>query len=197
MNEGQRLLLSVTASVAEVAGVAGVSKAAVSYWRTGSKLPSSEVRAKLQERYGIHPSAWDRRPGEERATAASAPVSEPRATLAGRVEESTLDIAIKRQRLYAEMVEDEDLSAADRLRAGALEAKMIDTRRHLERDARLLERDIVQRTSAWAQVRRRTIDSLRAFPDALRAWTEAMGELARESETAPVQGALDDEDEEG
>jgi transcriptional regulator with XRE-family HTH domain len=186
VNEGQRLLLAVNASLGAIAERVGVSKTTASYWRSGRKLPSTEARRELERAYRIHPSAWDRKPG-------------PSAPALARVEdvaasgETTIDLVNRRQRIYAEMVENDKLSAPDRLRAGALEAKMIDTRRQLERDARLEEANLVQKSAQWAQVRKRTLDVLRGFPDALRAWTDAMGELAREGESART--AIDDEDE--
>jgi len=104
---------------------------------------------------------------------------------------SILALLNKRIRDYGRMVDsdDENIGPDLRLRAGELERKCIAERRALERDQRAHEADVVARSKEWAEIRKRTLAVLRSFPDAFRAWTEAMGDLAKEHGPIPDEDA--------
>ena len=59
MNGGQELLRAVNAPLNEIAAECSVSKALVSNWRTGIRLPSPDARERLEQAYGIPQDEWD------------------------------------------------------------------------------------------------------------------------------------------
>jgi hypothetical protein len=62
-NEGQRRLLEIPDSQAEVAAAVGCSKPLVGFWRQAKNVPSDRLREALEREYGIPAGAWDRLPG--------------------------------------------------------------------------------------------------------------------------------------
>lgn len=64
-NDGQARLLAVSDSLAVIAERVGVQKPAVSSWRTGSKKPGDDTRARLLAEYGIPVASWDMKPGAD------------------------------------------------------------------------------------------------------------------------------------
>lgn len=63
VNAGQRRLLELGASLADIAGAAGgVSRTAASNWRSGRKVPARPQRERLHAALGIPPAAWDLAP---------------------------------------------------------------------------------------------------------------------------------------
>ena len=59
VNGGQELLRAVNAPLNEIAAECSVSKALVSNWRTGIRLPSPDARERLEQAYGIPQDEWD------------------------------------------------------------------------------------------------------------------------------------------
>lgn len=62
-SEGQRQLLELEQSTAELGRALNVSGGLVSDWRNGRKAPGSEMKQRLRNVYGILPVAWSVRAG--------------------------------------------------------------------------------------------------------------------------------------
>lgn len=196
-NEGQRLLRIVEGTNQAIADELGVTRPIVSFWRAGKNRPGNDARRLLFQAFGIPVGAWDAPPAGTRI--AAAPVTTPAAPAQhDKGDAATMSIKELLDRRivhWGKMVdtEDEGIGPDARLRAGELERKCIAERRSLERDQRSHEADVVARSPEWANIRKRTLAVLRQFPDAFRAWTEAMGDLAREHGPIPVDEEDDDE----
>lgn len=91
-SEGQRLLVAIPGSSADIGRKVGVTKQVVACWRRGSKMPSDAVRSKLEAVYRIPVAAWDRAPGvgaeppPPQAAPSSSPTGHARGLLAGAAE---------------------------------------------------------------------------------------------------------------
>lgn len=190
-SEGQRLLLELAESQQKIADAIGMSRPIVSFWRSGKNVPGTDARHMLWKCYGIHPTAWEVPPGGAYTPAPILPAYADPVPESDTASMSILDLLNRRIRGYGRMVDSEDESIGPdlRLRAGELERKCIAERRALERDQRAHEADVVARSKEWAEIRKRTLAVLRQYPDAFRAWTEAMGDLAKE------KGPIPDEEE--
>lgn len=188
--EGQRLLRELTDTNQAIADVVGCTRPLVSFWRSGKNKPGKDARQILQARYGIHAATWGRVPGSAGPSVSNGQ-NDPPDTGKGSGK-STTDLLNHHIDMWGEIASDPETDIELRLRAGELERKCIAERRGVERDARAHQADVVARSPEWANIRRRTLSILRAFPEAFRAWVEAMGELAREE--APLNLDEDDDD---
>lgn len=172
--EGQRLLLAVAGSQADLAATLGVARSAIGFWRRGEKVPDSESRAKLKAAYGIAPRAWDRRPsgGEE-------PPRDPPPAAGERPRLTALDGVLQQIDLLLEMQESmgEDDSVADKVRIVDKLNDAYETMRRLELEQELLEDRIVREHPAFQRATAAMLEALRPHPDAARAAAEALEPL--------------------
>lgn len=178
--EGQRLLLEVAASQAEVAAAVGASRAAVGFWRRGEKLPGATARAKLKAAYGIDPTAWDRKVGapasRPAASTASAPTSAPK-RLSARASTSTLDEVNEQLEMLRALQRDDELLAGERVRLADSVGKLLAIKARLERDQELLEDRIVRQHPFYARLKGAVLEALKSHPDAARDVAEALAHL--------------------
>lgn len=179
--EGQRLLLAVTGSQAEIAATLDVAKSAVGFWRRGAKTPGPAARAKLKAAYGIDPRTWEQPPGA-RATApattsdAKAPPKPPRAPRAKIV--TTLDEAQEQFEILRELQEDPDLMSSEKVRLADSIGKILAIKARLERDKELLEDRIVREHPMWAvRIKPTILAALKPYPDAMQAVADALAEI--------------------
>lgn len=195
-NEGQRLLRLVEGTNQAIADELGVTRPIVSFWRAGKNRPGNDARRLIYQAFGIAVGAWDAPAGGHisatRPTTSAAPSQPDKGDAATMSIKELLDRRIVH---WGKMVdtEDESIGPDARLRAGELERKCIAERRSLERDQRSHESDVVARSPEWSNIRKRTLAVLRLFPDAFRAWTDAMGDLAREH--GPIPSDEEDDDD--
>src|SRR5262245_6728464 len=68
-SEGQRLLIGVGGTLAEVATAIGCNRTSVLDWRNGDKTPLPEMRARLFAAYEIPIASWDLVPTTQEAPA--------------------------------------------------------------------------------------------------------------------------------
>lgn len=195
-NEGQRLLRLVEGTNQAIADELGVTRPIVSFWRAGKNRPGNDARRLLFQAFGIPVGAWDAPAGGKiPAPAITTPADTAQAPAGDAAGMSIKELLDRRIVHWGRMVDDpnESIGPDARLRAGELERKCIAERRALERDQRSHEADVVARSPEWANIRKRTLAVLRQYPDAFRAWTEAMGDLAREHGPIPTDEEDDDE----
>jgi transcriptional regulator with XRE-family HTH domain len=74
------MLLRSGSTFVEIGERVGVTKVAVHRWATGSRKPSTTMRPKLKEHYGIPEDAWDRADGGPGEAAAKPPPMPPEKT---------------------------------------------------------------------------------------------------------------------
>lgn len=181
--EGQRLLLAVPGSHAEVAAAVDGSKQAVSYWRRGEKTPGATARGRLRDAFGIDPGAWDRKPITSPATAPAAspapappspPIETQPAAAAAGSKLSTLEEVETQIAELRKLQGENGLLASERVRLADSMGKLLAIKARLERDNELLEDRVVRKHPFWARVKGAILDALRAHPAAARDVAEAL-----------------------
>lgn len=175
--EGQRRLLAVDASLAQLAAALGTSKQSVSQWRRGQKTPAPAARALLAEKYGIDERTWSMPPGtapQERSNEVPAQVAVDIAKQAARA--TTLD---ELDRLLAKIrrIDTADLLPTEVARILETEAKVLAQRFRCEReqskDLEQLEERLVSHP-AFLRLVRAIRAALAPHPEALRAVHDAL-----------------------
>jgi len=180
--EGQRRLLAVALEPRGIVAALGASKAAVSQWRSGQKVPGREWRAKLEAAFGIPASAWDRVAGStvpvaaRPAAAPASPPARPAAPVPSRGAETMGQVNELLEALDEER-QDSGLTAAERARVCDAYTKALALKARLEREAELLEDRVVREHPFWARIRGALVDALRAHPAAARDVADALGRL--------------------
>ena len=174
-SEGQRLLLEVRGSLAEIAAAVGVSKQIVSYWRRGEKSPSASARAKVHELYGIEPAAWDRVPtGAAPAAPAAARGDRPPAAAVPGARAATLDEVENLLAWLGRQRNDPSLKQSERVRFADAETKALALRARLEEKREMLEARTVDEHPRFVAVLGAITAALKPFPDATRAVIAAL-----------------------
>lgn len=178
--EGQRLLLEVNGSHAEVGERIGASKQAVSYWRRGEKTPGPKARAFMRDAYGIEPAAWERavvppeQPEADAAGSASPSAPSPRARSA-----TTLDEVVAELEYLHELRQGQGLMPSERVRLSDSISKNLALKARLERDQELLDDRIVREHPAWRRIEDGLIAWAKAHgPDVARSLAETLAGLA-------------------
>lgn len=188
-SEGQRILLDVRDSTADVARAVNVSPGLVSDWRNGRKAPGFEMKQRLKNAYGILPVAWSVRPGSP--VQSVAPVVEPEPVVGpertSETTQVTLDTAVIRGgtpstledclALLAVLRRDrgqQGLSPADRLRLTDAETRLLALRARLEAAQELAEDRYVHQHPGWQKLKRCIIGALEPFPEAAQAVLTAL-----------------------
>lgn len=171
-SEGQRLLLAINASHNEVAASVGTSKQLVSYWRRGEKVPGKKFRAKLEDLYGIPPSAWERVPYAGGTPPAAPPPA--RASVADDLDE--IDHLRDLLRDLRRLRRDTGLTATARARVASEESKTIGRLEALRARRELLEDRVVREHPAWHRLRDAILRALEPFPEASQAVIAAIDE---------------------
>jgi hypothetical protein len=163
-SEGQRMLIAVTGTLAAIGAEVGAKANMVFTWKTGSKVPSANARARMQEAFGIPARAWSVLPGgtlsEDPATAALQPGAAAPSTLEDCL---ALLSVIRRDRQQA------GLMPGERVRLAGAEAQILALRAKLEQAAELAESRYVVQHPAWLRLRRAIVVALEPFPDAAKA----------------------------
>lgn len=178
--EGQRLLLEVNGTHAEVGARIGASKQSVSYWRRGEKIPGAKARAALREAYGIEPAAWELRPGAgDAAPSAASPESlPPQPPRAPRARTMTLDEVVAELDYLHDLRRDGKLMPSEKVRLSDSISKNLALKARLERDQELLEDRIVREHPMWkVRIKPAILGALKPYPDAMRAVAEALAEV--------------------
>jgi transcriptional regulator with XRE-family HTH domain len=163
---GQALLCARPENSTEIARALGSTKASVSSWRLGQKIPERKTLERLERMYAIPAAAWSQAaspsaPSEP--TAVSTPSSAPR-TRAEEVDE-LLDAVRAARRNPA-------LLPAERLKAASEERALLSLRARLEQEAAesesRIERLCIQHPR-WIALRSALIAALLPYPEASAA----------------------------
>lgn len=183
--EGQRLLLAVTGSQAEIAATLDVAKSAVGFWRRGAKTPGPAARAKLKAAYGIDPRAWEQPPGERPPAPATpapptteVPTKPPPPPRSPRARTMTLDEVVAELDYLHDLRRDGDLMPSEKVRLSDSISKNLALKARLERDKELLEDRIVREHPMWVmRIKPSILAALKPFPEAMRAVADALAEV--------------------
>lgn len=183
-SEGQRLLMLVPGSLADIADVTRAkSRQSPLNWRNGVSIPDTGQRAALWGAYAIPALAWSQPPIDSRAEptppvggnghppppAAPADTGPPPTTL-----ESCLRLLGKiRQESERELLPGERVKLAD------TEARILTLRHKLELEASLSEDRIIREHPRWAHVRRAILGALVGHPAASKAVCDALAAISQ------------------
>lgn len=182
--EGQRLLLEVPGSLAELGARLGCARQMVSCWRRGTKLPGDTNRRLLEQHFGIPPGAWERAPGSRAPSnpkptrkRPAAPAAVPRAEVDGPSTMAEVQAEIEELRA----LRDEELTTSEKVRVADAMTKQLALKARLERDRELFEDRVIRRSAWWASLEERILAALKPYPDAARAVAEALAPEEEES----------------
>lgn len=182
-SEGQRLLLEVPATSADIARGAAVTKWAACEWRRGTKSPGPVARAALWHAYGIPAHAWARvpmgtnaapEPTNGHALADDELTEQAAATTSSPSSLHDTDALIAKLRRAASV---KDLLPADIMKLADSEAKLLSLRHRMQRDQELLEDKIIREHPSWQRIRRTLAEVLAKHPLAAAEVAEALQRL--------------------
>lgn len=176
-SEGQRLLLAVSGSLAQIAIAVGTSKQRVHDWRSGGKAPAPVLREKLRAAYGIPPASWDMKPGDQ-VDSASATSSRTRSrshTAASDVPSAGEDLEGLVAFLRGELARP-DIVASERLKITHSMTRALALRHRFEVEQALLEDRIIREHPAWQRLQTALLRALQDHPAAARAVAEALAD---------------------
>lgn len=176
--EGQRLLLNMRGSLAELAAALGdgVSRQSVLDWRNGESMPGYASRARMETALQIPVETWAQRPHPEYEIPDMpyAPPDAPDEPPAGGT--SLQDCMRLLATVRAETTR-QGLLPSERIKLVDAEAKLLKLRVELESHAELSEDRYVREHPAWLRARNAIADALRPHPAAATAVAEALERL--------------------
>jgi len=190
MNEGARQLAALGLSLREIAREIGVTKQAVSDWRSGRRKPTEGFRRLLETKFGIPAAAWSKPAGGTASTTQPAPAPAAN-TNAAPVEAPSSSVAPD----GAAAVEDggppgdrldhlnevlrsiwdarKRAAGAELAKLTSAEGALIERLARLEQakraEAALLEARIVREHPSWLRLLDAIDAALKPYPDAARA----------------------------
>jgi hypothetical protein len=177
-SEGQRLLLLVPGSLAQIAkSVGGGSPQNVLDWRNGKKVPGVEMRARLYGAYAISALAWSQPPSEQGKSASSAvATNNPQPPPLPLESLTTLDACLQLlTRIRHEA--NRNLLPAERVKLADTEAKILALRHRLEREHELTEDRIIREHPKWQAIKRVWTAALIPYPAAAKAVADALASV--------------------
>lgn len=162
----------VSATGAEIAMRVGVSgDGIVSLWRSGKKKPGDANRAALFRVYGIPIGSWDE-PYSPPSSEGSAP---------GEATDTPDDIARRIERIASLLLQKCEtpgaIDAKDQARCLAAALSALSTIRKLRGDDDEIPERKILKTAAWKRIVETALEALKPWPDALRAFAEAVATL--------------------
>jgi transcriptional regulator with XRE-family HTH domain len=168
--EGQRMLLHVSGSLLNIGKAIGVkSPQTVLRWRNGDRIPTPEIRAKMQIAFGIPIQAWTKHPATKETDPEPDVATLPQTSLAECMELLTV---IRKDRMQPNLLPGERSKLVD------AEARILKLRADLEMRQELSEDRYVREHPGWLRVRNEISRTLMAFPEAARAVAEALERLS-------------------
>jgi hypothetical protein len=162
-SEGQRQLLALDMSASEIGAVIGVSGETARRWRRGEKVPH-ERRGAIQVKLGIPAVCWERAPRTPTPAEALASSLDPAAIPA---EAKGLDALITQ---LEGARQEPNLSAVTLAKLGGVEVRA----REAAAKCRSWDEAAIIASPAWHALKLRILDSLRPWPDAIRAMAAAL-----------------------
>lgn len=184
-NEGQRQLTALGLTLNEVARVCGVSKQAVSGWKSGARVPDPVKRRAIETAYGIAVTAWDAKPGAARKVKKAAAVAPPKASGGRRrIETAPVDRVAELVDLLASVREArraKNIASQELARLAGAEGTLVDKIARLETmrrsESALLEARIVRDHPTWRRLREALVVALKPHPEAARSVLAAFDQL--------------------
>lgn len=180
-SEGHRLLMCVPASLTSIAAVANTSKQAVSFWRTGRKVPGAAARAALEAAYGIPAASWGDQPTAGPASS-STPSTAPEeaATRSATSSPTTMEGVEALLKVIRHDRGRPGLLAGERVKLADAETRLLALRHRLEKEAELLEDRIVKQHPMWSRIKSAIADTLVRWPEAARAVAAVLRDIEGE-----------------
>lgn len=170
--EGQRLLRAVGSSLSAIAKATGASKSTAGDWKSGNKIPSPALRAKLMDAYSIPVESWDQSPSGDPVAPKPASKATTKAEPATTLEEVMVLIEQARTQLART-----NLVSSERVKLTDSVTRLLSLKHRLERDRDAMEDAIVRRHPLWQRIRTVLVETLVAFPDAAKAVADRLEEL--------------------
>lgn len=165
--EGQKRLLDVDGTEAELAAKLGCGSAIIGHWRRGRRVPGKAHRHKIELLFGIARRAWDVAPGTELATPQSA-------ASASSEDVDTLTITKTQIDAILDGLKNEALTDAAAAKLRDTMAKLLALRARLERDREMAEDRAVREHPAWTRTKAAILRALKPYPEAAAAVAESL-----------------------
>jgi transcriptional regulator with XRE-family HTH domain len=173
---GQELLLAVPDTMQQIATAIGVTKAAATSWRSGTRIPEASHRRRLCARYAIPAESWDR------ATVGAPPLPPPPPTPPSSSEPaaaawfpdagdaaSPLDDCNRLLALLRSQLNRTDLIGRERVQLGDAFSRALAQKERLERARETLEARTIREHPEWRRMKQLIIKALLPHPEAAQA----------------------------
>ncbi len=171
-SEGSRLLAATGLDHATLAAQVGVSRAAVTQWMNGDRLPGQDRRRTLRELFGVPEGAWDESPRSKALGAAQATAS-PALDAEGRLRAQLQRL----DQIRSAAKSDVDMAPQTRLRLEATETRCIELLSKLTGEGQEVSESRILRTPAWRRIVDAMVEAFRAHPEAAVEVEAALKEI--------------------
>jgi len=176
--EGQRQLLEVGGTEAELAAKVGVGSAVIGHWRRGRRIPGEPARHRLELLFGIPRRSWDVAAGAEVPAASSSPESTaPTSSRGAPAQRPDGTLTITRAQIddVLAALKSPELTDSASAKLRDTLSKLLALRARLERDRDLLEDRVVREHPEWLRMRAAILAALEPYPEAAAVVAEALG----------------------
>jgi transcriptional regulator with XRE-family HTH domain len=159
----------------QIATAIGVTKAAATSWRSGTRIPEASHRRRLCARYAIPAESWDRVTGNAPPVPPPTPTSEPAGATApawfpdAGEAASPLDDCNRLLALLRSQLNRPDLIGRERVQLGDAFSRALAQKERLERARETLEARTIREHPEWKRMKRLLIKALIPYPEAAQA----------------------------
>lgn len=174
--QGSVLLAKLGKTQADIAEAIGVSRPLVGLWLRADRLPTVEMRGRLEKRFAIPADAWDQEAPKAKAKPTATPAPAATATIAPSPELDPSDVVGGCKAQIARLTVERENSEDPKLRA-RLEELELNARHKLSLylgEGRVISEAVILRSPAFGRVMSIITSTLSNFPDALLAVADAL-----------------------
>lgn len=176
--EGARLLALTGKTSEEIGSRRGISRALVSHWLRGARLPTKKHQLWLKAEFGIPLKAW-------KEPALKEPKEpEPKAPTSEMINMSTLDMANHLRRSVARdlvLADDPKTPPGERQRIIRHASQSLATIGKITGETLTISEAKILRSPAWQRIEALLVRLLEKDPERMRAISEALHQLAKET----------------
>ncbi len=172
-SEGSRLLAATGLDHATLAAQVGVSRAAVTQWMNGDRLPGQARRRILRELFGVPEGAWDESPRSKALGAAQATAAPSKLDAEGRLRAQLQRL----DQIRSAAKSDVDMAPQTRLRLEATETRCIELLSKLTGEGQEISESRILRTPAWRRIVDAMVKAFRDHPEAAVEVEAALKEI--------------------
>jgi transcriptional regulator with XRE-family HTH domain len=179
LSEGRRLLLRLAVAQATVAKAVKVERSLVAKWLSGVRVPSEQVKKRLEVAFDIPPAAWNQRAKKDPAPKPAPPVDpkDLRVDVHARIKQLDLEIA--------QLMTDRNYKGRERVQMLKAATSMLDLLGKMTGETGITEAKIL-RSPAWRRLESVLIGALRKHPEARASVAQALDVLI-EAGVEPIQ----------